>query len=77
MNEERNFITVSFKIFKKQNRFSRMSGAVFAEGFNLSLRNLLEKPVFERGYGNWIDVLPVIPKHNNNKIQSSTKLTPI
>ena len=52
-------------------------GAVFAERFNRTLRDLLEKPVFEKGDGNWIDVLPKITKQYNNKVHSSTKLTPI
>ena len=37
----------------------------------------LKRPVFERGDGNWIDILPTIPKQYNNRIHSSTKLTPI
>ena len=36
-----------------------------------------EKPSSEKGDRNWIDVLPVITKQNNNRVHSSTKLTPI
>ena len=59
--------------------YSRNSsyGAVFAERFNKSIRDLLKRPVFEKGDGNWIDVLPTITKQYNNRIHSSTKLTPI
>ena len=59
--------------------YSRNSsnGAVFAERFNRTIRDLLEKPVFEKGDSNWIDVLTTITKQYNNKIHSSTKLTPI
>ena len=59
--------------------YSRNSsyGAVFAERFNRTIRDLLKKIVFERGDANWIDVLPTITKQYNNKIHSSTKLTPI
>ena len=59
--------------------YSRNSsyGAVFAERFNRTIRDLLKKPVFEKGDGNWIDVLPTITKQYNNRIHSSTKLTPI
>ena len=59
--------------------YSRNSsyGAVFAERFNRTIRDLLKKPVFEKGDGNWIDVLPKITKQYNNKVHSSTKLTPI
>ena len=52
-------------------------GAVFAERFNRTIRDLLKKIVFEHGYANWIDILPIITKHYNNTTHSSTKLTPI
>ena len=59
--------------------YSRNSsyGAVFAERFNRTIRDLLERPVFEKGDCNWIDVLSKITKQYNNKVHSSTKLTPI
>ena len=59
--------------------YSRNSsyGAVFAERFNRTIRDLLKKIVFERGDANWIDVLPTITKQYNSRIHSSTKLTPI
>ena len=58
--------------------YSRNSsyGAVFAERFNRTTRDLLKKPAFEKGDGNWIDVLQTITKQYNNKTHSSTKLTP-
>ena len=58
--------------------YSRNSsnGAVFAERFNRTIRDLLKKPVFEKGVGNWIDILPTITKQYNNRIHSSTKLSP-
>ena len=58
--------------------YSRNSsyGAVFAERFNRTIRDLLKKIVFEHGDGNWIDVLPTITKQYNNRIHSSTKLSP-
>ena len=52
-------------------------GAVFAERFNRTNRDLLKKLVFEKGNGNWIDVLQTITKQYNKKVHSSTKLTPI
>ena len=52
-------------------------GAVFAEKFNRTIRDLLRKPVVERGDANWIDVLTTITKQYNNRVHSSTKLTPI
>ena len=59
--------------------YSRNSsyGAVFAERFNRTIGDLLKRPVFEKGDGNWIDVLREITKQYNNRIHSSTKLTPI
>ena len=35
-------------------------GAVFAERFNHTIRDLLKRVVFEKGDGNWIDVLSTI-----------------
>ena len=52
-------------------------GAVFAERFNHTIRDLLKKIVFEQGDGNWIDILQTITKQYNNRIHSSTRLTPI
>ena len=71
-----------FQDFLKKNNiklYSRNSsyGAVFAERFNRTIRDLLKRPVFEKGDGDWIDVLPKITKQYNNRIHSSTKLTPI
>ena len=59
--------------------YSRNSsyGAVFAEKFNRTIRDLLKKVVFEHGDAKWIDILPTITKQYNNRIHSSTKLTPI
>ena len=59
--------------------YSRNSsyGAVFADRFNRTIRNLLKRPVFERGDSNWIDVLTTITKQYKNGTHSSTKLTPI
>ena len=58
--------------------YSRNSsyGAVFAERFNRTIRDLLKKIVFEHGDANWIDVLPTITKQYNNRMHSSTKLSP-
>ena len=78
----KDFYNIIFQDFLNKNNiklYSRNSslGAVFAERFNLTIRNLLKRPVFEKGDGNWIDVLPKITKQYNNKVHSSTKLTPI
>ena len=58
--------------------YSRNSsyGAVFAERFNRTIRDLLKKIVFEQGDANWIDILQSITKQYNNRVHSSTKLSP-
>ena len=62
----------------KKNSGSTSLAAVFAECFNRTIRDLLKRPVFEKRDGNWIDVLPITTKqNNNNRIHSSTELTPI
>ena len=71
-----------FQDFLKKNNinlYSRNSsfGAIFAERFNRTIRDLLKKIVFEQADAKWIDILPTITKHYNNRIHSSTKLTPI
>ena len=63
----------NIKIYSRNSSF----GSVFAERFNRTIRDLLKKPVFEKGDGKWIDILQVITKRYNNKIHSSTKLSPI
>ena len=62
----------SIKLFSRNSSY----GAVFAERFNRTIRNLLKKIVFEQGDANWIDILPTITKQYNNRIHSSTKLSP-
>ena len=59
--------------------FSRNTdlGAVFAEIFNRTIRDVLKRRVFEKGDGNWIDVLPKRTKQYNNRAHSATKLSPI
>ena len=73
-----NIIFQDFLIKNNIKLYSRNSsyGAVFAERFNRTIRDLLKKVVFERGDGNWIDVLQTITKQYNNKVHSSTKLPP-
>ena len=52
-------------------------GAVFADRFIRSIRDLLKRPFFERGDANWFDISPTKTKQNKNRIYSLTKLTPI
>ena len=71
-----------FQDFLNENNiklYSRNSsyGAVFAERFNRTIRDLLKKIVFEQGDAKWIDILPTRTKQYNNRIHSLTKMTPI
>ena len=64
---------------KNIKRYSRNTalGAVFAERFNRTIRNLLKKPVFEKGNADWLSELPSAIKQYNNTIHHSIKMTPI
>ena len=80
-DRSKEFYNNIFQDFLNKNdikHYSRNSsyGAVFAERFNRTIRDLLKKPVFEKGDGNWIDVLPTITKQYNNRVHSSTKISP-
>ena len=79
----RNFITIYFlnEDFLNKNNIklhSRNSSysAVFAESFNRTIRDLLKKIVFKKGDAKWIDILPTITKQYNNRVHTSTKLSP-
>ena len=73
-----NNIFQDFLIKNNIKLYSRNSslGAVFAERFNRTIRDLFKRPVFEKGDGKWIDILPTITKQYNNRIHTSTKLSP-
>ena len=60
-------------------RYSRNTalGAVFAERFNRTIRNLLKKPVFLKGNADWLSELPSVIRKYNNTIHHSTKMAPI
>ena len=62
----------NIKIYSRNSSY----GAVFAERFNRTIRDLLKKIVFGNGDANWIDILPTITKQYNNRIHSSTKISP-
>ena len=64
-------IKSNIKIYSRNSSY----GDVFPESFNRTIRDLLTRPVFERGDGNWINVFPTITKQNNNQVHTSTKLT--
>ena len=64
---------------KNIQHYSRFTdkGPSIAERVIRTIRNLLKKPVFEKGKADWLSELPSIVKQYNNTIHSSTKMTPI
>ena len=62
----------NIKLYSRNSSF----GAVFAERFNRTIRDLLKKIVFEQGDAKWIDILQSLTKQYNNRVHSSTKLSP-
>ena len=62
----------NIKIYSRNSSY----GAVFAQRFNRTIRDLLKKIVFEQGDANWVDILPTITKQYNNRVHTSTKLCP-
>ena len=56
------FYTNIFQNFSNKNNIKLYSrntslGAVFAERFNRNIRDLLKRPVFEKGESNWIELM--------------------
>ena len=52
-------------------------GPSIAERVIRTVRNLLKKPVFEKGNADWISELPSVIKQYNNTNHSSIKMTPV
>ena len=73
-----NKIFSEFLNYNNIKRYSRYTdkGAVFAERFNKTIRNLLNKPVFEKGNADCLSELPSVIKQYNNTIHHSTNKTP-
>ena len=75
------FYTSIFQNFLKNKNIQHYSrytdkGPSIAERVIRTLRNLLKKPVFEKGNADWLSELPSVIKKYNNTIHSSTKMTP-
>ena len=80
-NDGKEYVNKIFSEFLNNHnikRYSRITalGAVFAEKFTRTLRNLLKKPVFLAGNADWLSELPVVIKQYNNTIHHSIKKTP-
>ena len=81
-DDGKEYVNKIFNEFLETNMIKRYSrytdkGAVFAERFNRTIRNLLKKPVFEKANANWISELPSVVKKYNKTIHHSIKMTPI
>ena len=64
---------------KNIQHYSRLTdkGPSIAERVIRTIRNLLKKPVFEKGNADWLSDLSSVIKKYNNTIHNSTKMTPI
>ena len=76
------FYNIIFRNFLKNkniHHYSRYTdkGTSIAERVIRTIRNLLKKPVFEKGNADWLSQLPSVIKKYNNTTHSSTKMTPI
>ena len=74
-----NSIFQKFLKNKRIHHYSRYTdkGPSIAERVIRTIRNLLKKPVFEKGNADWLSELPSAIKQYNNTIHHSTKMTPI
>ena len=73
-----NSIFQNFLKSKNIQYYSRYTdkGPSIAERVIRTVRNLLKKPVFEKGKADWLSELPSVVKKYNNTIHHSTKMTP-
>ena len=64
---------------KNIHQYSRFTdkGPSIAERVIRTVRNLLKKPVFEKGNADWSSELSSVIKQYNNTIHTSTKMTPL
>ena len=74
-----NSIFQNFLKSKSIHHYSRYTdkGPSIAERVIRTVRNLLKKPVFEKGNADWLSELPSIIKQYNNTIHHSIKMKPI
>ena len=74
-----NSIVQNFLKSKNIQHYSRYTdkGPSMAERVIRTVRNLLKKPVFEKGKANWVSELPSVIKQYNNKYHHSIKMKPI
>ena len=73
-----NSIFQNFLKNKNIHHYSRYTdkGPSISERVIRTVRNLLKKPVFEKGNADWLSELPSVIKQYNNTIHHSIKMTP-
>ena len=81
-DDGKEFVNNIFNEFLNSNiikRYSRYTdkGAVFAERFNKTIRDILKKPELEKGNAEWLSEPPSVIKKYENKIHHSIKMSPI
>ena len=74
-----NNVLQNFLEAKNIQHYSRYTdkGSSIAERVIRTIRNLLKKPVFEKGNADWLSELPSVIKQYNNKIHNSIRMTPV
>ena len=81
-DDRKEYVNKIFSEFLNNHNIKRYSrntavGAVFAERFNRTLRNLLKKPIFLAGNADWLSEVSSVIKQYNNTIHHSIKMTPV
>ena len=78
-NEFYKSIFQNFLKSKNIHHYSRFTdkGPSIAERVIRTVRNLLKKPVFEKGKADWLSELPSVIKQYNNTVHHSIKMKPI
>ena len=73
-----NSVFQNFLKSKKLHHYSRFTdkGTSIAERVIRTVRNLLKKPVFEKGNADWLSELPSVFERYNNTIHNSITMTP-
>ena len=81
-DDGKEYVNKNFKELLKNNNIKRYSrytdkGAVFAERFNRTIRNVLKKPVLEKRNADWLSELSSVIKPYKKTLHNSTKMKPI
>ena len=82
IESDRGFYNTIFQNFlkvKNIHHYSRFAGRgpSIAERVSRTIRNLLQQPVFEKRFADWLSELPSVIKQYKNTVHNSTKMTRI